>query len=129
MKRHLQRLTTEQLKTKETTKAHERFMKTRQGRLDKLAKEFALCRTSLAMQQPTPEHLLALWKKAELFKEELLEIGELLNEYFRRTEKRLQRTNDTLVKIEELSRPASPTPQPRNTHEWMHTNPFHVPSN
>ena len=126
--RQVRRLTTEQLKVKEVVASHQAFMKERQERLDELAKEFSKCRASLALLEPTPDNLLALWKKSELFKEELLEVAELLNEYFRRSNKRSQRTNDAIVRLEDLAsrKVQSTCSSPNATEEdRLLSNPFH----
>jgi len=129
-RKQIERLTTEQLKVKKVVESHQEYMQERQTRLDQLAKEFTACRTGLQVLEPTPENLLQLWKKSEFFKEELLELSELMNEYFRRSNKRRFRAGDALQRLEQLTTqkvlPSKPSKQvfPSN-EDALISNPFH----
>ena len=127
--KQVERLTNEQVKVKDVITSHRKYIQDRQLRLDQLALEFKTCRASLARLEPTPDNLRLLWEKSELFKEELLEISELLNEYFRRSKKRLNRTNDALQRHEQLSKAkvtGRSTSCTQPTNNTLISNPFHL---
>ena len=109
-----------------------KWIEKRSSRLNALAREFALCKQRLCGQEKTLARMELLWEATELFKEEILEVAECVNEYFRTARKRRraqEKTTDDLkrlqVTIADLS--AKPVGTTRSTtgHDGiLLTNPF-----
>ena len=122
LKRKIRKLVAEQRKVQKITRDHRQIVQDRQKRLQGLAQEFQQCRTSLTVQDPTPKNLVALWSQTESFKEELLELAELINEYLRRSQTRIQKAEDAVARLERLvpaDQPVAPSRTPR-----LISNPF-----
>ena len=119
-KKHVQRMT--------LTRDHHAWIEKRSARLQALAVEFKTCRQTLVAQVQTPQRVQLLWDATELFKEELLEVTECLNEYFKASEKRQQTLDQALEDILRLEASLAATPKTRATKTTpegvLVTNPF-----
>lgn len=127
LKRQIGRLVNEQRKVQRVTKDHQQIVQDRYDRLQRLAQEFKQCRSSLTALDPTPEHLVTLWSQHEDFKEELLELAELLSEYFRRSNQRIQKADASITRLEQLTHAKKEDVvhhRPSSTTSHLVSNPF-----
>jgi len=110
---------------------HMKWIEKRSKRLEVLAREFAICKERLCAQDKTTERMEVLWEASDLFKEEILEVAECVNEYFRTARKRRrahEKTTSDLKRLQgavaELGTKPEGRKKPTRGNGILLTNPF-----
>ena len=119
IKKTILKMKSEQQKIMDLIKMNKDFVTERQLRIDSLAIEFKEAKQLLPFIEPTQEHLLALWGSHEHLKECILECNEYINEFFKRSNKRLKSAKYTRLQLERLQKKI-------NTSSSVASNPTHL---
>jgi len=129
----ISKMKSEQKKIIDLIDMNKQYVSERKQRIDDLAVEFKEAKQHLVYAEPTQEHLMALWGSHEYLKECILECNEYINEFFKRSNKRLKsaaRTNTQLERlknnIESCSNSNKNIPKQEDTctSDVLITNPF-----
>jgi len=114
-------------KSRKFHSTHEDWVQQRTERLQNLAKEFRLNKQTLCQGEATPTQMQLLWDANELFKGELLEVCEILNEFFKRASQRDNMLKEMQREIDHIKAQNQHPPSQQQVptqHTLILTNPF-----
>ena len=107
----------EQKKIMDLIHMNKQYVTERRKRIEKLAIEFKEAKKVLQYAEPTQEHLMALWGSHEYLKECIMECNEYVNEFFKRSNKRLKSAQRTTQQLDRIKKKIDSCPSSKQNRD------------